>query len=101
MLRYVAAYVDTFTDINSETEVQVEIRRPYRCGWDSEPEALDQLIGFFNERKTDYENERLLGVALERRGNLGLPYTTQDFHWEEVDRLTVAGRRLPKLPLAR
>ena len=49
----------------------------------------------------DYENERLVGVALERRGNLGLPYTTQDFHWEEVERLTTAGRRLPKLPLAR
>ena len=87
MFRYVALYADTLTDIAAGHDVPEEIRSLYRCPWDSEEEARDQLAGFLEERKTDYENERLLGVLLERRTLAAPAWNKPDFGWRDVARL--------------
>lgn len=87
MFRYVALYAGALTDVATGRDVPVEIRKLYRCPWDYEQEAREQLAGFLEERQTDYENERLLGVLLERR-KLPVPaWNTPDFGWRDVARL--------------
>ena len=83
-----AVYADTIMDIATGSEVRVEVRRPYACPWDTKEEASEQLVGFLDERIRDYENERLLGVILERAGAVARSYDQPDLHWHEIERLT-------------
>ena len=91
--RYVAVYRDAI-ERESGIEEPVEVRRTYRCRWDSEEEAEEQLIGFLDERRND-DARGLVGVILEATRSSPLDWKTPSLNWLEVSRLPAIPALVP------